>query len=334
MTSLRIAVLAIALLFGRGPAASPASAQMPPTPPPRIEVEAPPALAATAAQLRAVDPARLASVMRLVGLTDPGPPIRVVLAPEGSAAAMVVPPWVSGYAMGEQGVIVLLPGRVPSYPDSSLADLLAHEVAHVLVARAAGNRPLPRWFHEGMAMIAGLSWGFDDRSRLTLALLVDRPVSLAELDDRFQGGQSEVNRAYAVAGAFVRDLFDQYGQGVAARLLRGVAAGQPFAEAFRAATGTPMAAAESDFWSRQTFWYRWVPVLTSSAALWMIVTALAVWAMKRRRERDRALRRGWDEEDERQRLAAEARVAAVPVAAVPVAAAPVIAKDEAGEWVN
>jgi len=307
------------ILFVLSAFASPA--QEPPRPP-RIVVEAPPGLEGTAAQLRAVNPSRLVSVMRLVGLTDPGPPVRVILAPEASTAAGIVPPWVSGYAMGEQGTIVLLPGRVPSYPDSSLTDLLSHEMAHVLVARAAGGRPLPRWFHEGMAMIAGLSWGLDDRSRLTLALLVDRPVSLAELDQRFAGGQSEVNRAYAVAGSFVRDLFDRYGQDVAARILRGVSRGLSFPDAFRAATGDSLAAAESSFWDRQTFWYRWVPVLTSSITLWMIVTLLALWAIKRRRERDSALRRMWDAEDERLRLAAMATPVEMP------------RKDEAGEWVN
>jgi hypothetical protein len=293
---------------------------------PRIEIEAPPALAGTAAQLRSVEPSRLASVMRLVGLEDPGPPIRVILAPEGSGAATVVPPWVSGYAIGEEGVIVLLPGRVPSYPDSSLSDLLAHEVAHVLVARAAGGRPLPRWFHEGMAMIAGLSWGFDDRSRLTLALFVDRPVSLAGLDDRFAGGQAEVNRAYAIAGSFVHDLFDRHGQGVAAHILQGVSRGLSFADAFQAATGDSLATAETSFWDRQTFWYRWMPLLTSSVTLWLLITLLALWAMKRRRERDTARRKVWDEEEERLRLAAEARALAE--------ARLEAGKDEEGQWVN
>jgi hypothetical protein len=177
-----------------------------------------------------------------------------------------------------------------------------------------------------MAMIAGLSWGFDDRSRLTLALLVDRPVSLAELDQRFTGGQSEVNRAYAIAGSFVHDLFDRYGQDVAARILQGVSRGLSFPDAFRAATGDSLAAAESSFWDRQTFWYRWVPVLTSSVTLWMIVTLLALWAIKRRRARDAALRRIWDEEDERLRLAAVAAPVEIPVQ--------VSRKDEGGEWVN
>ena len=348
MTTFKALAVSLVLLFGfLGSAAA--------EPAPRLVIEAPPALAGVAARLREVDPARLASAVRLVGLPDSAvadPPIRVLLAPEGSAEASVVPPWVSGYAYGEQGVIVLLPGRVPSYPDSSLSDLLAHEVTHVLIARAAGGRPMPRWFHEGLAMIAGLSWGLEDRSRLTLALLVDRPVSLADLDGRFAGGQGEVNRAYAIAGSFVHDLFDRHGPQVAARILHGVASGLSFDAAFEQATGTPIAAAEASFWDRQTFWYRWVPILTSSVTLWMLVTLLALWAIRRRRSRDAARRQAWDEEEDRLRLAGAARAAAAsegreeedeeptlvlvpPLPPLPrPPPVPPAARDEAGEWVN
>jgi len=266
--------------------------------PPRLVFEAPPRFMSTAARLRVSAPPQLSSILRLTGLADPGPPIRVVLAPEGSPEAGLVPRWVVGYALGDQGLIVLLPERVPSYPDSSLDDVLAHETAHVLVARAAGGRPLPRWFQEGMAMIAGRSWGLDDRTRLTLALLVDRPVSLAALDGRFSRGQAEVNRAYAIAGSFVRDLLDRYGPEVAPSILAGVARGLSFEDAFFTATGTSLAAAEDSFWSRQTLWYRWVPVLTSSVTLWLLITLLALWAIRHRRRRDAAQRRIWEEEEE------------------------------------
>lgn len=274
--------------------------------PPRLVFSAPPRFAATAARLQETVPPQLGSVMELSGLREPGPPIHVVLAPEGSSEAGLVPRWVVGYAVGEQGLIVLLPQRVPSYPDSSLDDVLLHETAHVLVARAAGGRPLPRWFQEGMAMIAGRSWGLDDRTRLTLALLVDRPVSLAALDGRFLRGQAEVNRAYAIAGSFVRDLLERYGPEAAPRILEGVARGLTFEDAFFAATGTTLASAEDSFWSRQTLWYRWVPVLTSSATLWLLITLLALWAIRRRRRRDAAQRRIWDEEEEERQRAARA----------------------------
>lgn len=309
-----LAILFLSLSF----LALPAPGEIDPIEPPRLVVESLPGAAPAAARLRAMDPAQLLTTMRLVGLTRPGPPIRVIVAPEGSGPATLVPSWISGYALSDKGLIVVMPRRVPNYPDSSLEDLLRHEVAHVLIARASGDRPLPRWFHEGLAMIAGGSWGFDDRSRLTLALLADRPVSLAELEERFSGGQAETNRAYAVAGAFVRDLYDRYGPEAAPRLLAGVSRGRSFEEAFREATGATLARAEATFWSRQTFWYRWVPVLTSSITLWLLITLLALWAIRHRRARDAAQRLIWEEEEERTRLAAEVRAR----------------QDEGGEWVN
>jgi hypothetical protein len=305
--TLRRAFFALILILTLA-VARPAHSQIPP-----LIVEAPAELAPTAERIRALDPARLADAARLAGLTAPGPPIRVMLVPEGSPLAERVPPWVSGFADPAAGVVVLLPARAPSFPDSSLEDLLRHEVAHVLIGRAAAGRPLPRWFHEGLAMIAGLSWGLEERSRLTLALFADAPIPLDELDRRFQGGQGTVQRAYTVAGAFVRDLVQRHGPEVTGEILAGVAAGLPFDEAFRRATGETLAAAGESFWSRQTFWYRWVPLLTSSVTLWILITMLALWAMRKRRARDAALRRIWEEEDRR---AAEAAAAAAVVAVV------------------
>jgi hypothetical protein len=283
--------LLLALLAG---AASPAG-ELPPV----LVFDAPPAYRSLVARLQALDPRRLEAVMRLVGLDRPGPPIRVLLAPEGSDLARSVPPWVSGYAFGAEGFIVLLPGRTPPYPDASLVDLLGHEVAHVLAARAAAGRPLPRWFQEGVAMVAGSSWGLEDRSRLTYTLIAGGAVPLAVLDERFREGEGAAGRAYAIAGSFVRDLLEQNGPRAVAGILAGVAAGEPFERAFRQATGAPLADAEAAFWRRQTFWYRWVPALTSTFALWLAITLLALYARHRRRARDAALRRLWDEEDHR-----------------------------------
>jgi len=275
-------------------ALSPAAAQVP-----QLVVEAPPALEPVAAQIRALDPRRLEDASRLAGLFRAGPPIRVILAPEGSPLAASAPPWVSGFADPAAGVVVLMPARAPSYPDSSLTDLLRHEVAHVLIGRAAAGRPLPRWFQEGLAMIAGQTWGLEERSRLTLALFADRRISLAALDGQFAGGKGEVARAYTVAGAFVRDLVQRHGPRVTGEILAGVAGGLSFEAAFGRATGETLAAAEQSFWERQTFWYRWVPLLTSSVTLWLLVTLLALWAMGRRRARDAAQRRLWEDEERR-----------------------------------
>src|SRR6476620_7613944 len=88
-------------LFALSAQAAPA----PGPPPPPLVFEAPPALAPVAARLRALGPGNLAAAMRLLGLTEPGPPVRVILAREGSDLAKNVPPWISGYALGDLGVV-------------------------------------------------------------------------------------------------------------------------------------------------------------------------------------------------------------------------------------
>src|SRR4051812_48575303 len=133
MTARRVffSILILAFVFL---AVRPAAAQVP-----QLIVEAPAGLEPVAARIRAVPPGRLQDAARLAGLFRAGPPVRVILAPEGSALATSAPPWVSGFADPAAGVVVLMPARAPSYPDSSLEDLLRHEVAHVLIGRAAGG---------------------------------------------------------------------------------------------------------------------------------------------------------------------------------------------------
>ncbi len=264
---------------------------------PELIVAAPPALRAEARRVRDVDRQRLAAAARLTGLREPQPPIRVTLAEEGSPPAAAVPAWVSGYAYGSLGRVVLLPERTPSYPDGSLEELLLHELTHVLVARAAGGRQVPRWFDEGLAMMAGSPWSLADRTRLTFAMVRRTERPLAEVDRLFAGRPAEVRRAYAISGALVRDIVLRHGRPAPRRILAAVARGDSFAEAFREATGVTLAGATSSFWQRYSFWYRWVPLLGSSFTLWLLIVLLAFVAWWRKRRRVAALRRAWDEEE-------------------------------------
>jgi hypothetical protein len=294
------AIVAVSLALGLGPAERQDRAPAIQGSAPQLVFEAPEALQPVVERLRRRDPQGFARLTRLVGLEDAGPPIRVVVAAEDSPRARAADPWVSGYAFGEQGIVVLLPGRVPSYPYGSLEEVLDHELAHVLIARAAAGGSVPRWFNEGLAMVAGRSWGMGDRARLTLALLGGEAVSLGRIESRFGGGAAEVRRAYVLSGAFVRDVLARHGPASAAAILDGIAAGLDFPTSFRRATGSDLAAAEEAFWRRRTLWNRWVPVLTSSMTLWGAITLLALYAIRRRQQRSAAIRRSWEVEDEDQ----------------------------------
>ncbi len=281
---------------------------------PDLVVEAPDSHRAVGERLAGLPPERFAAAMRMIGLERAGGPIHVALVTESSAEARSAPLWVAGYAYGALGRIVLFVERTPSYPDGSLEALLDHEVAHVLIARAAAYRDVPRWFNEGVSMVAGHAWGLADTSRLTLAVIANNDVSLAEIDALFAGHSGEVSRAYALAGAMVREMLRRYDRDVVARTLAGLRVGHDFDEAFLRASGTTVERFEAAFWRRHSFWYRWVPVLGSSVTLWFAITLLALFAFGKRRQRDAEIRERWEleEEHERQRAAEPERRAEEP----------------------
>lgn len=228
----------------------------------------------------------VASEMDLVGLDAPGPDIRVVLAPESSPLAREMPAWVTGYTDGVSNVVVILAERTPSYPDGGLEEVLAHEVAHVLIHRAAGGRRVPRWFDEGLAMLAARTWRLRDQTELAIGLLGGPRVPLWKLDDLFQGDRRQVEHGYALAGTLVQDLLERYGPAVPRIVLARVAHGDTFDEALRGATGATSIEIGETFWERQATLKRWIPILTSTAALWFAISVLAiVAAIRKRRQR-------------------------------------------------
>jgi hypothetical protein len=268
-------------------------------PAPELLVDAPPELAAVAREVRALENDDFSETLLLTGMTGFSSPIRVVLVPETSPLAQDVPSWVSGYARGSEGLIVLFPARVRSYPDRNLRTLVHHEVAHVLVAQTTRGRPVPRWFNEGVATVAAREWGVEDRARFAVAVLGGKARTTKGLDAAFQGSDTEVRRAYALSAAFVRFLQHDYGTLAPATVLRGIGSGLDFEEAFLQTTGVPLSRAENTFFEEDAFWNTWLPFLTSTGALWMAVTLLALVAIHRRRVRSRQMIEEWEGEDQR-----------------------------------
>ena len=54
---------------------------------------------------------------------------------------------------------------------------------------------------------------------------------------------------------------------------------------------------EEGFWRRRLLWDRWVPVLTSSVTVWVGITLLALYAIRKRRQRDATIRARWELEE-------------------------------------
>jgi hypothetical protein len=264
---------------------------------PQFLIEAPAPLESVAAHLQEINPASLQRIIDLMGLKHPGPPIRVVLAPNDSPPAQGTPEWMSGYALSDTSTIVLLTDRAMTYPNDSLNDVFLHEIGHILAHRAAGGQPLPRWFDEGLAMMSVRTWGIEDRTRLVWAMVSGTEVSLDDLNRFFSSDATSVRRAYVLAHAFTLDLLEHTDRDVPKRILAKVKQGLSFPEAFAQATFMTLSQAEEDFWNRQTLWNRWIPVATSSGMLWLTITLLAFWAYTKQRRRTTAIKKQWREDD-------------------------------------
>ncbi len=277
------AVVLFSVPLGAAAAALPAQAAP-------FVVKAPPALEPVAQRIRALTPYFLEPAVDLTGATGSQEPIRVVLMEESSPMAKQVPPWYSAFADEATGTIVLFPARAPSYPDDGLLPLLRHEATHVLVGRVARHRPVPRWFDEGLAMTAGREWGFEDRTRFAMAVLAARGTKGSDLDRLFDGGPADVSRAYALAGGMVRDFIDRFGPAFPRRTLAAVGEGYEFSEAFHRATGGYLNDEVWRFFRRQRSLEAWIPALTSTAAVWALMTLLAIWAIRVARRRERLKR--------------------------------------------
>ena len=265
--------------------------------PPSLIFESPTALQPIAQRLQQVDPKKFLAVMNLVGLEEPGPPIHVILASNEADLSKRVPEWVVGYAVGRASSVVLLPDRVPNYPYDSLEGVLFHEIGHILTHRAAGGHDVPRWFDEGLAMIAGRTWDVEEHARLVWAMVSGHQMSLDELNQAFVADSASARRAYIIAHALTLELIDQAPPDFPKRLLAKVASGRPFQEAFAQTTFMPLEQAEAKFWKEQTLWNRWIPVATSSGMIWLMITALVFYPARKQRKRAAAIKKRWEEEN-------------------------------------
>jgi hypothetical protein len=117
--------------------------------------------------------------------------------------------------------------------EAHVAELLSHELAHCVMFQMVNGdgrprRAVPLWFGEGMASVtAGQAYGW----------VSAEAVRRLHLEGGPQGGP-DPDLVYAAAARAFRFLLARFGDEPVRRILAGMSAGQDFAEAFRAATGS------------------------------------------------------------------------------------------------
>ena len=259
-----------------------------------LRVDAPPSLAGLAERVRSIDQQRLAAALARAGLAVP-PLVQVTLIPEADARARATPRWVAGAAFGSHDVVIF-PARVGSYPYASLESVVSHEVAHLALSAQAGDRPLPRWFHEGVAISVEQEWGVRSQVRLLLTTIGD--PGFPALGRLFESeSQPDTARAYLLAAALVSDVQRRHGAAVPGAIAVRVANGASFPRAFQIETGDTPADAAMRAWVPYQRWTNWIPVVTSGFAVWMAILALACLAFIATLRKRVLRRRQWADEE-------------------------------------
>ena len=261
-----------------------------------LHVDAPASLEAVARRIRRIDRSRLADALARAGLDSPQE-ATITLLPDDHALARAAPAWVVAQAFGSRA-IVIFPARVGTYPNDSLESVVWHEVVHLALTLQAGGGPLPRWFHEGVAV--SVEEGWDTGSRLRLLLAAIRDPELAELGRLFAAdAQPENASAYLLATALVSDVRRRHGSAVPGAIATRVAKGIPFDQAFVEVTGETPAAAATRAWRAYRRWTSWIPLVTSASAVWLGILVLSLVAFVASRRASARRRRRWEEEEGR-----------------------------------
>lgn len=147
-------------------------------------------------------------------------------------------------------------------------------------------------------MVAAQSWGFEDRARLAWAMVVRHPTALLELEHQFQQDRTSAHHAYVLSHAFVRYGIQQFGDEWPKHVLASLQQGMSFQDTIVHTTTQSLEQIQANFWNEQSLWTNWIPVFTSSIALWLGILGLALYVFKKQRRRAEAIQQEWKEEEQ------------------------------------
>ena len=181
-----------------------------------------------------------------------------------------------------------------------LPDLIAHELAHIMLDMRMGDEAqrLTRWLHEGIAQYAEGGISEDQRRTIAAAAVADELLTLDELDAAFGGDSRQIALAYAQSYALVEYLLGISPGGGISPLLEQLSKGRDMRLALGLAFGKPVPEIEEEWLERLRYGYMGyfgLPLYEGIiGALFIIAFAIAVIYVRRR---SRRIRRRMEEEE-------------------------------------
>jgi hypothetical protein len=241
------------------------------------------------------------SIIQDAGHAPPAPTL-IYLAPTWEQFQEVQPQgqpptWAVGTAYPEHNLIILKSPRAVKKGRTEVEEVLRHEYAHLVLARALKGHEAPQWLDEGFAMLQSRGWSISWTYVLSRGVLSKALIPLAELADGFPLDQHQAQLAYAQSFSFVSYIKNEYGAEALARLIKGIAYGLDAEEALRQATGLGLGNLERGWKAELKKRYSWIPVATSFFSLWFLASLLFLLGYWLKRRRGKRTLREWEQEE-------------------------------------
>jgi len=147
------------------------------------------------------------------------------------------PDWADGTAWPDLGLIFLRSPDIRGGRADPLTQVLDHEIAHIILGRAFGKRPVPRWLQEGVAQMVAGEHSLRTIDTISEGVLGDSLLSLQELAHRFPSDPQRAHLAYAQSLDFVIFLRQTYGEQSLNHLIAMMSKNHSFSNSIRSVTG-------------------------------------------------------------------------------------------------
>ncbi len=184
---------------------------------------------------------------------------------------------------------------------SNVAQVLRHELSHLMLAEATNHAALPRWLAEGIAVHQADEHSFERFQELASASWTGRLVPLRRLDDGFSEGPDQVNVAYAEATDFVGYLLRIDGPTRFAIMLDHVREGASFEDAVSQTYGASLPRVEEEWRHDLDGRVAFAPLWAGTGLLSIAGAVLVVAALIRRRLKNKATLARWESEERARR---------------------------------
>ncbi|HYQ44385.1 MAG TPA: peptidase MA family metallohydrolase [Polyangiaceae bacterium] len=238
------------------------------------------------------------------------------------------PEYAAGVAYSELGLVLLSLTPVHAGQEQDLGEVFRHELAHVALHDALNGQAVPRWFNEGFAVFASGESSYKRMKTLMMSTVGGSLIPLSELERTFPDDETKAEVAYAEAVDVLRFLVRREDLHRFRALITELREGKTFEQSVLDAYAVDLATLELEWRDDASRRYTFMPLLLSGTFFWVIALALAVWAWRRRKRRDKVTLQRWAREEavedlQRARLALRAEAARVHIVLTKSAELPV-----------